>query len=129
MCGGDEDRVTRVSSLANEEPLVVVEASVDIVREIVGKDGGDSHDGVIREREASLRVGGCGSVRQRSSGAKDGYVGCGWGVGSHRGSEVFATWGGDENVVRVDGDVLVEWSEEESVEDFLGDSRGSGRHR
>ena len=114
--------------MANEEPLVVVEAGVDIVREIVGKDGDDGRDGVIREGEASLRVGGHGSIRQRSSGVKDGYVGCGWGVSSHWGLKVFATWGGDEDVVRVDSDVLVEWSEEESVEDFLGNARGSGRH-
>ena len=62
MRGWDKDRTTRVSSLANEEPLVVVEAGVDIVREIVGKDCGDSCDGVIREGETSLCCGGCGSV-------------------------------------------------------------------
>ena len=35
MCGGDKDRATRVSSLTNEEPLVVMKACVDIVREVV----------------------------------------------------------------------------------------------
>ena len=32
--GRDEDCATGVSSLANEEPLVVVKACVDIVREV-----------------------------------------------------------------------------------------------
>ena len=35
MCGGDEDRATGVSSLTNEEPLVVVKARVDVMWEIV----------------------------------------------------------------------------------------------
>ena len=35
MCGGNKDRATRVSSLTNEEPLVVVKAGVDIMREVV----------------------------------------------------------------------------------------------
>ena len=35
MCGGNEDCVARVSSLTNEEPLVVVKTCVNIVWEIV----------------------------------------------------------------------------------------------
>ena len=33
--GGDKDRATGVSALANEEPLVVVKAGVDIVGEVI----------------------------------------------------------------------------------------------
>jgi hypothetical protein len=109
--------------------LVVVKAGIYIVGEVVGKDRGYGRDGVIGERETALCGSGCGGVRQRSTGAKDGYIGRSWGVCGHRGSEIFAAWGGDKDVVGVDGDVLVEWSKEESVEDFLSYSRGSGRHR
>ena len=35
MSGWNEDRATRMSSLANEEPLVVVKAGVDIVWEVI----------------------------------------------------------------------------------------------
>ena len=49
MCGGDKDRATGVSSLTNEEPLVVVKACVDIVWEVVGEDCGDSRYSVVRE--------------------------------------------------------------------------------
>ena len=128
MRGGDEDRATRVLSLTNEEPLVVVKAHIDVVWEVVRKDCGDGHDSVVGKGEAPLRRGGCGSILKRTLGAENGNVGCDWGSGGYRGSKVFASRGSDEDVVGVDGDVLVEWSEEESVEDFLGDARGSGRH-
>jgi hypothetical protein len=128
MCGGDKDRATRVSSLANEEPLVVVKACVDIVREVIGEDCGDSRYSVVREGETSLCCGRYGGVRQRTSGAEDGYIGCGWGSGGHRGSEVFTSGGSDKDVVGVDSNILVERGEEEGVEDFLGDLGGSRRH-
>jgi hypothetical protein len=128
MCGRDKDRATGVSSLANEEPLVVVKVGIDTVGEVVGEDGGDGHSGVVREGEASLCRGGRGSVRQRTFGAEDGYIGRSPGACSHRGSEVFASGGGDEDIVRVDGDILVERGEKESVEDFLGNLGRSGRH-
>jgi hypothetical protein len=35
MRGWNKDRATRVSSVANEEPLVVVEASVDIMGKVI----------------------------------------------------------------------------------------------
>ena len=35
MHGGNEDRATRVSSLTDEEPLVVVKVCVDIMWEVV----------------------------------------------------------------------------------------------
>ena len=52
--GWDEDCMVRVLSLTNEEPLVVVEASVNAVWEVVGKDGRNSGYGVIREGETAL---------------------------------------------------------------------------
>ena len=128
MCGGDKDRATGVSSLANEEPLVVVKACVNVVREIIREDRGDGRDSVVGKGETSLRRGGCGSIRERTSGAEDGYIGCSGGVCGHWGSKVFTSWGSDEDVVGVNSDILMEWSEEESVEDFLGCPRGSGRH-
>ena len=90
---------------------MVVEASVDIMWEVVRKDCGDSRGGVIREGEAPLRRGGCRSVCEGALGAEDRDVSCDWGVGGHRGSEVFTAGRGDEDVVGVDGDVLVEWGE------------------
>ena len=128
MCRGDKDRTAGMSSSANEEPLVVVKACVDVMRKIVREDCGDRRNSVIREREAALRGGGRGSIRQWTSGTKDGYIGCGWGVCGHRGSEVFASRRSDEDVVGVNGNVLVVRGEEESVEGFLGDLGGSGRH-
>ena len=128
MCGGNKDRATGVLSLANEEPLVVVESSVDIVWKVVGEDCSDSRYSVVGERETSLRRGRCGSVRQRLSGVEDGYVGCGWGIGGHRGLEVFASGRSDEDIVGVDGDILVERGEQEGVEDFLGYAGRCGRH-
>ena len=128
MCRGDKDCAAGVSSLANEEPLVVVKACVDIVRKVVGEDRGDGRDGMVGKREATLRSSGYGSVRQLSSGTKNGYIGCSWGVGSHRRSEVFASRRSDEDIVGVYSDVFVERGEEEGVENFLGDLGGSGRH-
>jgi hypothetical protein len=128
MCGGDENRAIGVSSLANEEPLVIVEARVDVVREVIREDRGDSRDGVVRKGEASLCRGGCGSIRKRTFGAEDGYIRRGWGICGHRRSKVFTSRGGDKDVVGVNGDILVEWSKEESIEDFLSDLGGSGRH-
>ena len=128
MCGGDEDRATGVSSLANEEPLVVVKARVYVMREIVREDCGDSCDSVVRKGETPLCRGGCGSVHERAFGAKNGDIGCNWGGRGHWGSEVFTLWGGDEDIIGVDGDILVEWGKEESVENFLSYLGGSGRH-
>ena len=83
---------------------------------------------MFREWETPLRRGRCGSVHQRTSGAEDGYIGCGWGICGHRGSKVFASGRSDEDVVGVYGDVLVERGEEEGVENLLSDLGGSGRH-
>ena len=128
MGGWDKDCATRVSSLTDEEPLVVVKAGVDIVGKVVRKDRSDGCDSVIGEGEAPLHRGGRGSVCEGAFGAKHGDVGRGCSGGSHRGSKVFSMRGRDEDVVGVNGDVFVEWSKEESVEDFLGNLRGSGRH-
>ena len=128
MRGGNKDRATGVSSVTNEKPLVVVKSRVDVVWKVVGKDCGDSRCSVVREGETSLCHGGCGSVRQRTFGAEDGYIGCGWGIGGRWGSEVFVSGGSDKDVVGVDGNVLVEWGDEEGVKDFLGNLGGSGRH-
>ena len=127
-CGRDKDRATRVSSLTNEEPLVVVKARINIVREVVREDCGDSCGSVVGEGKTSLCCGGHGDVLERSFGAKNGDVSCGWGRSGHRGSEVFASGGGDKDVVGVNGDVFVKWGEKESVEYFLGYAGGRGGH-
>ena len=129
MHGGDEDRAARVSSLTNEEPLVVVKACVNIMREVIREDCGDGRGSVVREGETSLRHGRCGSVLERTFGGENGDVSRHWGSGVHRGSEVFALRGGDENIVGIDGNVFVKRGKKESVEDLLGDLGGSGRHR
>ena len=115
--------------MANEEPLVVVEAGVDIVREVVGEDRGNGRYGVIREGEVSLCCGGYGSVGEKAFGAKDRDIGRDRGIGGYRGSGVFVTRRGDEDIVGVDGDVLMKWGKEKGVKDLLSNSRGSGRHR
>ena len=115
--------------MANEEPLVVMETRVDVAWEVIREDRSDSHGGMVGEGETPLHRGGCGSIHKRTFGAEDGYIGRGWGVHGHWGSKVFMSWGGDKDVVGVNGDILVERSKEESVEDFLSDLGGSGRHR
>ena len=128
MRGGDEDHMTRVSSLTNKEPMVVVKARIDIVWEVVREDCGDSRGSMVRKGEAPLRRGGSGSVRKRATGAEDGDVGHDWGSGVHRRSEVLTLRGGDENVVGVNGNVLVKRGEKESVKDFLSYLGGGRRH-
>ena len=128
MCGGNKDRAMGVSSLTNEEPLVVVKACVDIMREVVREDCGGGRGSVVWKGKASLPHGGCGSILERAFGAEDGDVSRGWGSGGHRGSEVLAMGRGNEDVVGVNGDVFVKQGEEEGVEDFLGYAGGSGGH-
>ena len=129
MCGWDEDCATRMSPLTNEEPLMVVKACVDIMWEVVQEDCGDGHDSVVREGEAPLRHGRSGNVHKRAFRAKNRDISRDWGGGGHQGSEILASRGGDENIVRVNGDILVKRGKEEGVEDFLGYLGGSGRHR
>ena len=129
MGGGDEDRAPGVSSLANKEPLVVVKASVDIMREVIRKNRSDSRDSVIREGETPLRRGGRRSVCEGALGTEDRDIGRTRGTSGHRRSGVFVMRRGDEDIVGVNGDVFMEWGEEEGVEDFLSDLGGSGRHR
>ena len=128
MRGWDEDCMMGVLSLTNEEPLVVMEACIDVMWEVVRKDCGDSRGSVIGKGEAPLRRGGCGSVRKRALGTENGDVSCGWGGGVHWGSEVFSSRRGDKDVVGVDGNVFVERGKQESVEDFLSYVGGSGGH-
>ena len=71
MCGGDKDRATGVSSLANEEPLVVVKARVDIVWEVIRENGGDGCDGMVWKGEAPLCCGGNWCVREGLSHTED----------------------------------------------------------
>ena len=128
MCRGDKDRATGMSSSTNEEPLVVVKAGVNIVWEVVGKDRGDSRYSVVGKGEASLCRGRYGGILKGTSGTKDRDVSRARGIGGHWGSEVFAAGGGDEDVVGVDGDVLVKRGEKEGVEYFLGCTGRCGRH-
>ena len=114
--------------MANEEPLVVVKMCVDIVQEVVRKDCGDGRGGMVRKGETPLCRGGCGSVLERALGAENGDISRGWGSGGHRGSVVFATRGGDKDVVGVNSDILVERGEKEGVKDFLSYLGGSERH-
>ena len=71
VCGGDKDRATGVSSLADEEPLVVVKACIDVMGEVVREDGGDSRDSVVGKGKASLRRGGYRGTVKGASDAKD----------------------------------------------------------
>ena len=128
VCGRDEDRATRVSSLTNEEPLMVVEACVDVVWEVIRKNRGYGCNGVIWKQETSLGHGGRGSVLKRASSVENGDIGRDWSDGGHQGSEVFVSGGGDKNIIGVDGDVLVVWGKQEGVKDFLSYLGGSGRH-
>ena len=108
---------------------MVVKARIDIVWEVVREDCGNSRGSMVWKGETPLRRSGCRSVHERTFGTENGDVGCDWGGSVHRGLEVFMSGGGDEDVVGVDGDILVKWGEEEGVEDFLSYLGGSGRHR
>ena len=50
------------------------------------------------------------------------------GISSYRGLVVFLTRRGNVNIVGVDGDIVMERSKKEGVEQFLGNAGGSGRH-
>ena len=97
--------------MTNEEPLAVVKACVDIVRKVVREDGGDSRYGVVRKGEASLCRGRRGSVRKGASGTEDRDIGRSWGINGRRGLEVFVSGSSHENVVGVNGDILVKRGE------------------
>ena len=123
MRRGDKDCTSGVLSLANKEPLTGMELGVDIVWEVIGKDCCDGSDCMVRERETSLRRSrywfGCEGL----SSTKNGDVGCDGGVSGHQGSEVLSSRGRDVDVIRVYGDIVMEWGEEEGIEKFLSDSR------
>ena len=84
---------------------------------------------MIGEGKAPLGCGRGRGVDKRMFGAKDGDISRDRGIGVHRGSKVFTLRRGDEDVVGVDGDVLVERGEEEGVKNLLSDLGGCGRHR
>ena len=128
MCGGNEDCAVRMSSLTNKEPLMVVKACVDIMWEVVRKDCGNGRNSVVGEGEAPLCRGGSGSVHERAFSAENRDISCDWGDGGHWGSKSLASRGGDENIIGVNGDILVKQGKEEGVEDFLSYLGGSGRH-
>ena len=128
MCGGDKDRATGVASLTNEEPLMVMESSIDIVWKVVREDGGYGCNSVVGKGEAPLHRGGSRSIHEGAFGTENGDVSCDPGSGGHWGLEVLASRGGDKDVVGVNGNVLVKWGKEESVKDFPSYSGGSGRH-
>ena len=128
MCGGDKDCAARVSSLTNEEPLVVVKACVDIVWKVIREDGGDSRYGMVGKGETPLCRGGRGNVREGAFGTKNRDVSRNRGSGVQWGSDIFASRRGDEDIVGVDSDIFMEGGEEEGIEDFLSDLRRGGRH-
>ena len=129
MRGGNEDHAMRVLPLTDEEPLIGMESGIDIVWEVVGKDHGYGRDSMIGEGETPLRRGGSGSVHERAFGTENGDVSCYGSISGHWGSEILVSRGGDENVIGVYSDILMEWGEEEGIEDFLSYVGRSGRHR
>ena len=126
--GGDEDCAARVSSLSNEEPLVVMEVCVNVVGKVVREDCRNGGNCMIRERKTPLCCGRYWGIFQRSSRRQNRDVCRYRGISSHQGSIILSAWRGNVDVVRVDGDIVVEWGEEEGVEQFLGNARRSGRH-
>ena len=119
----DEDHSAGVPSFTNKEPLGVVQSGVDIVRKVVREDCCYGSDGMVGERETSLRRGGNWGIGKRLSCTQDRDVSRSGGVSRHWGSEVFSLRGSDVDVVRVYGDIVVEWGEEEGVEEFLSHTR------
>ena len=69
--GRDKNGASRVSSLTNKEPLVVVESGIDVMWEIIREDCCYGGDGVIGERETSLLCGGNQGIGKRSSCTQD----------------------------------------------------------
>ena len=128
MHGGNEDRATRVLSLTNEEPLVVVEAGVDMVWEVIGKDHGNCSDCVVREREASLCRGRYQFGREGPSCTENGDGSCNGIIGGHRGLKVLSLRSSNVHIVRVNGDIVVERGEKKGIKQLLSDMRGSRRH-
>ena len=115
--------------MTNEKPLVVVKAGVDVMWEVIREDGGYGRDSVVGKGEAPLRHGGGGGIHERVFGAENRDISRGQGSGGHRGSEVLALGRGDEDIVGVDGDILMEWGEEEGIKNFLSYLGRRGRHR
>ena len=72
MHGGDKDHAMGVSSLTNEEPLMVVKARINIVWEVVRENCGNGRGSVVWKGKVPLRRGGCGSVFKRTFCAEDG---------------------------------------------------------
>ena len=114
--------------MTNEEPLVVVEAGVDIVWEVIGKDCCNGGDSVVGKRETPLHCSRHGFGRKGTSCAQDRDIGHRGSVDRHQRPEVFSLRSGDINVVGIDGDVVVEWGEKESIEYFLSYAGGCGRN-
>ena len=68
---------------------------------------------MVREGEAALCRGGRGRALEGTLVGEDGNVGRGGTSDIHRRSKVFTARGGDEDIVGVDCDVVVEWGEKE----------------
>ena len=100
-----------MSSLANEEPLVIMKACVNVVWEVIGEDCCYGSSSMVGDGKAPLCHGGDQHVSEQSFGSEDGDVGCDRGVSSHQGSEVFSSRGGDKDIVRVNSDIFMEWGE------------------
>ena len=83
---------------------------------------------MLREREAPLCHGGCRGVFEGALGAKDRDISRDRGVRGHRRSEVFAAGRRDEDIIGVNGDILVERGEEKGVENLLSDAGRGRRH-
>ena len=83
---------------------------------------------MIGEGKAPLCRGRCRGICKRMFGTEDGDISRDWGIGIRRGSEVFASRRGDENVIGVNGNILMKRGKKKGVEDLLSDTGGSGRH-
>ena len=117
-----------MSSLSDEEPLLVMKVGIDVMWEVIGEDGRNGGNSVIWKWKTPLCRGRGGNVTEGLSCAQDRDVSHNGRVGGRWWSEVFPSRGSNIDVVRIHSDVVVEWGEKEGVENFLGDARRSGRH-
>ena len=107
---------------------MVVKMCIDIVWEVIREDHSYGRDSMVGEGKASLCCDGSRSVHKRAFGTENGDVCCYGSTGGHWRSEILALGRGDKDVIGVHSDILMEWGEEEGIENFLSYMGRSGRH-